>query len=57
MGISLGIIGYGSMGERHHKYAAQMRGVTVIGAYDADSARWVQGDKHCPYLRACWCAQ
>lgn len=39
MGISLGIIGYGSMGERHHKYAAQMRGVTVIGAYDADSAR------------------
>ncbi len=39
MGISLGIIGYGSMGERHHRYAAQTRGVAVLGAYDVAAAR------------------
>lgn len=39
MKIGLGIIGYGGMGELHHKYAAQAGGYNIIGAYDVDAAR------------------
>lgn len=39
MGITLGIVGYGSTGELHHKQAEKVEGVTVIGAYDIDPAR------------------
>lgn len=39
MGISLGIIGYGTRGELHHRYAEETEGVRVIGAYDTDPAR------------------